>query len=426
MAISQSDLKLLFQKSGNRCAFPNCGKQLFIQEDNQEKPTLISNIAHIVAQSNDGPRGNFALDLEKRDQENNLLLLCPEHHKLIDDQPERYSVERLRGIKTDHELFIEKSTGNYSRNQNYAKSQKEETVFSNIFEVLRLPIFIYETKSIPRADIELASDNRTVNSEVIYSYIEKKGFVYSFFNPADENSPIKDFIDKSQIKQIKSRIWWENPSTEKWFVELLNKSIDTFMYQKGLEKDIVHSRYFFKPDTIGESKSINYRPLNQNIAQKQVVWSPITKKTGVNKSYWLHRAISIKFIRITSISWCLSLRPEFRVTKDGITLLNSERIGSKITKKKSRMFNFDLFGEVNFWRSYLSNNEPRIIINFGQTNMIISSNLLSCTVNWPGIPERFAKSFSNIEYAEDLFTWQKLQDLPDEVIFETDDNEEDY
>jgi len=97
------------------------------------------------------------------------------------------------------------------------------------------------------------------------------------------------------------------------------------------------------------------------------------------------------------------------VTKDGNIPLESEKIGAKVTRKKSRMFNYDLLGEINFWRSFLGNIEPRIIVKLGSSALVISTTLLSGDVDWPGIPEKYAKSFTNIEYAEDLFTWANLQ-----------------
>ena len=83
------------------------------------------------------------------------------------------------------------------------------------------------------------------------------------------------------------------------------------------------------------------------------------------------------------------------------------------------MFNYDLLGEINFWRSFLGNNEPRIVIDLGSSSLVISTTLLSGDINWPGIPEKFARTFSNVEYAEDLFTWAKLQNvLENEEFFD--------
>jgi hypothetical protein len=53
-----------------------------------------------------------------------------------------------------------------------------------------------------------------------------------------------------------------------------------------------------------------------------------------------------------------------------------------------------------------------MILNFGKNqHIIISSNMLQTEINWPGIPEKYAKPFKNVEYQDDLFSWAKLANL---------------
>ena len=64
-------------------------------------------VAHIVAEKAGGPRGDSARSPRLIDDVSNLMLLCYEHHKLIDvDCPEKYPEQRLLQIKADHELRI--------------------------------------------------------------------------------------------------------------------------------------------------------------------------------------------------------------------------------------------------------------------------------------------------------------------------------
>jgi hypothetical protein len=67
MSVSLPELKALLLKSGNRCAFPGCGVVLFQSGDAIESAVNRSEIAHIVAQSPDGPRGKYPLTMEERD-----------------------------------------------------------------------------------------------------------------------------------------------------------------------------------------------------------------------------------------------------------------------------------------------------------------------------------------------------------------------
>jgi hypothetical protein len=156
------------------------------------------------------------------------------------------------------------------------------------------------------------------------------------------------------------------------------------------------------------------------------VWQPITKKTGLPKRYWYHRAVALKFHRVSNQHWCLSIRPEMHVTEDGITPLDPESIGSKVTRKKARMYNFDLLREVQFWRDFLSDSQPRIILPFGRgQHIIISTTMMQAEVEWPGMPEEYQESFKNVEYLDDLFSWAALQQLEAEY-YEDDEEWEDW
>jgi hypothetical protein len=423
MAISTSDLKILLQKSGNRCAFPNCGKILTNTDTESDETVILSNIAHIVAQKEDGPRGKFALPVDQRDCERNLILLCSDHHKQVDDLPQTYSVERLRGFKEDHEKKIEGMTAIGINTNRIETPHVTETIFSTLFEVVKLPTYVYFSYPKYNPYNSPTFSELHLQSTLFLPFSFHNGNLLTFQDPSDVNSAFHNLVDLQNVKRESSRQMWNDPVRMIWYIELLNKAFKSFMDRQGLHWDAEHNRYFFAPDIPGEVKDVAYKPLNQNIVSKHVVWRPITKKTGQPKRYWLHRALSTRFFIVSTNQWCISFRPEFRVTTDGVNTLPSEKVGAKITKKKSRMFNYDLLGEVNFWRSYLSNNEPRIIIDFGNSQLIIHTAMLSCEVTWPGIPMKYSKSFSNIEYADDLFTWSKLQQLQEEDI-ETEDWDE--
>ena len=64
---------------------------------------VVGEVCHIRAARPDGPR--YAPDQSTTDRHgyDNLILLCRNHHKVIDDDPEAYTVERLVRMKADHE-----------------------------------------------------------------------------------------------------------------------------------------------------------------------------------------------------------------------------------------------------------------------------------------------------------------------------------
>jgi hypothetical protein len=97
LAVKESTLKKLFALSGNRCAFPGCTQAVV-----NEHGDLIAEICHIEAANEYGQRYNADQSDEDRRSFDNLLILCPTHHRVTDNVAE-YSVERLRQMKQAHE-----------------------------------------------------------------------------------------------------------------------------------------------------------------------------------------------------------------------------------------------------------------------------------------------------------------------------------
>jgi hypothetical protein len=65
--------------------------------------------AHIVAENPRGPRGVSTLSVKQRNSYENLILLCPSHHQIIDKDEASYPVARLQEIKAEHEAWVNSS-----------------------------------------------------------------------------------------------------------------------------------------------------------------------------------------------------------------------------------------------------------------------------------------------------------------------------
>lgn len=109
MGVSLKTHKMIWGRSGNICAFPNCKKILVVDETSTDDPSVIGEEAHIVAQKEDGPRGKNALSSNQRDNYDNLILLCSVHHKIIDDQENEYTIEKLHQFKKLHEEWVKEN-----------------------------------------------------------------------------------------------------------------------------------------------------------------------------------------------------------------------------------------------------------------------------------------------------------------------------
>lgn len=105
MTISRRIIKIVFSRCGNRCAFPDCNQEITFK-DKSERDAIVGIMAHIKAEKEGFARYDPKQTDEERNSADNLILLCQNHHKIIDDQPDIYSVEKLMDMKKYHENSV--------------------------------------------------------------------------------------------------------------------------------------------------------------------------------------------------------------------------------------------------------------------------------------------------------------------------------
>ncbi|KKL65116.1 hypothetical protein LCGC14_2158190 [marine sediment metagenome] len=92
-------IKRLFVVSGNQCYFPKCNTPLVDEESGK----VTGRICHIKGNRPGAARYDPNQIDEERHGFENLILMCPKHHDVIDDDPDSYTVSRLNEIKVEHE-----------------------------------------------------------------------------------------------------------------------------------------------------------------------------------------------------------------------------------------------------------------------------------------------------------------------------------
>ena len=101
-APSPKTVKILYASSGGICAFPGCNTRLV----DPASGALLGEMCHINAASEGGPRYEPSLSDIDRNGSDNLIILCPTHHSLIDQDPYNYSDGKLRLMKVEHERRV--------------------------------------------------------------------------------------------------------------------------------------------------------------------------------------------------------------------------------------------------------------------------------------------------------------------------------
>lgn len=106
--ISEKTAQKVWADAGARCMFHGCSKDLS-EIPLWTKTARVGYLAHIVASDPAGPRGNQADSHRLADCPDNIMLMCDEHHRLIDSfAPQYYTADLLNEMRKSHRDMVRK------------------------------------------------------------------------------------------------------------------------------------------------------------------------------------------------------------------------------------------------------------------------------------------------------------------------------
>lgn len=97
-------------KSAGRCEFNGCNKQLYVHDITSDRCN-IAELAHIIGDSANGPRGDKDRSARLAQDPNNIMLMCHDCHRYIDKEGlDKFPDKVLYAMKKKHEERIERLT----------------------------------------------------------------------------------------------------------------------------------------------------------------------------------------------------------------------------------------------------------------------------------------------------------------------------
>lgn len=100
-AIPTNISRRLWADCGGYCQNPGCQKFLFASVDADS--VSLANIAHIIGYGKNGPRSEHELaTVIDKNGLDNLIMLCLDCHKIVDELEEKFSVDTMRSWKASH------------------------------------------------------------------------------------------------------------------------------------------------------------------------------------------------------------------------------------------------------------------------------------------------------------------------------------
>lgn len=100
-SVPLNTVRQLWAQCGGFCQNPGCNRALFRAID--EDVVSIANVAHIIGHGSTGPRTDHELaQYIDKDGINNLIMLCLDCHKVIDELEQKFTVEQIHTWKDSH------------------------------------------------------------------------------------------------------------------------------------------------------------------------------------------------------------------------------------------------------------------------------------------------------------------------------------
>jgi hypothetical protein len=98
--VQESVRRRLWQIGNGMCYM--CRKEL---DSGTSRLQPSAKVAHIIARGPTGPRANPNVPIAERNAIENLMLMCPDCHDKIDNNPDYYTIDLLRELKARHEVW---------------------------------------------------------------------------------------------------------------------------------------------------------------------------------------------------------------------------------------------------------------------------------------------------------------------------------
>lgn len=185
--ISEKDQRFLCTQSGNRCAIPECKIQLITKKSKKNSKSNVGIMAHIKGENPGSARYDHAMSIKDRNSYENLIYVCSNCHKNIDDQPNVYTVEKLHKIKEDHEKWVLLSTEKEIPNITFSElDQVSKYLLSDQIKVSDSYVVIPPHEKIKKNQLSTSTANLITSGLIQANQVEH--FI--------ENSPDIDFGER--------------------------------------------------------------------------------------------------------------------------------------------------------------------------------------------------------------------------------------
>jgi len=413
--LSDAGYRQLCELSGNTCAYPGC--EFVVTSKEHGLARTRRDAARIVSEARQGPRWRSEVANEERRNLLNHMLLCEEHHTMVDSNLRIYSVGVLVKMKSDHEALVVNQPPGQHR-----IPIAEEQVRLAVLPVVGVPAAVYAANALKE---DFSSTCRAIlhrgqrpGRSDLTPFLHVNGKIWAFHDLSRSDGPFAKVVQRNSTTRHEARDMWSTQDGHRRYVHLLDKVLNLDLVQRGLEWDKQSDRYWFPAEAGGRPRLAEVRNETGGLRERVVAHEQIFQ-SGPPSGLWRHWALECRFESVGD-SWALSTRPTYQWTSDGSTPLNVALASGKVSRKLDVIYHAQYLDQVVFWQNWLTRGQPLLVSQIANASLVLSAEAPTTTVVWPTIGDRvFRPSGADEEELQALLEYQKALDLQPDELFST-------
>lgn len=249
----------------------------------------------------------------------------------------------------------------------FAPPPKEETLYSNLLEVLHFPRILYVAQTDYRTGKEVREKLKELDAREENEWFAKYKSVVSFNDLSEW--PWDEICDRGTVEAFGSEEWAysDDPDAQRDFVQLLNMCMRAKARALGLRYNKDHRFYFFEATNDLSDLKLGYKSIVNETTRTVFRGYP---KRGNRKemAYYRHSAFEGRFKRFDD-AWYLEIMPTYHFTRDG--RWPDRFYEDKLTGIKQLETNQAVLGQTIMCAEYLSRDGNQLdpqypLLRFGE------------------------------------------------------------
>ena len=228
---------------------------------------------------------------------------------------------------------------------------RQETLYSNLLEIIRIPKFIYSAETTLRTPGQVIGKAREMDIWLKRGWATWEGRLWSAYDLSE--APWPSLCDANTIEPIEGEEWASSKIQDQinLFIRVLKGCLEDFLWDRGVRYDRNMRHYHFKSPKHPKPKEVPYRTHKGRASSITVIVKREYESKGETWSYYQHHAFEAIFLRLGGV-WYLRITPTYRYTWDGHNL--DPLYESHLSWMKKTEKNRAVLSGVDLWAYTLS------------------------------------------------------------------------